>query len=96
LYATRFIWDIDKNKANIRKHGVSFDEAKTVFLDDNALVMSDEEHSDDEERFIIMGLSTNLRLLVVCHCFRDNDKVVRLISARKAIGKERELYGGAR
>jgi len=95
LYRTLFNWDDDKNKANIRKHGISFNEAATVFLDENALFMTDEEHSDYEERFIIMGLSANLRLLVVCHCYRGNDKVVRIISARKATGKENGLYGGA-
>ena len=94
MSGTLFIWDADKNKTNIRKHGVSFNEASTVFSDENAILVSDEEHSDSEERFIMIGLSANLRLLVVCHCYRESDTVIRIISARKAINKEDELYGG--
>ena len=96
LRGTLFTWDDDKNKANIRKHGVSFNEALTVFTDDNALFAPDEKHSDHEERFIIVGLSQNLRLLVVCHCYRESETIIRLISARKATNKESELYGGVR
>jgi uncharacterized DUF497 family protein len=89
-----FNWDEDKEKANENKHGVSFREAATVFRDLNALVKRDDDHSDDEERFIIIGLSENPRLLVVCHCYRESDTIIRIISARKATQKESAEYGG--
>ena len=88
----RFEWDPKKNTANERKHGVSFDEASTVFSDEHALLIEDPDHSDDEERFILLGLSANLRTLVVCHCYREAESVIRLISARKANRKERNEY----
>lgn len=88
----RFDWDERKAPANLRKHGVSFEEARTVFLDDFALVIPDVEHSREEERFIILGVSGNLRILVVCHCYRENDEVIRLISARKANRFEEKQY----
>jgi len=90
----RFEWDDTKNIANIQKHKISFVEAMTVFDDDNALYKPDMEHSYDEERFIIIGISVKLRLLVVCHCYRESDKVIRLISARKATKQEWNQYGG--
>ena len=90
----RFEWDESKNEYNIKKHGIPFVEAMTVFDDDNALYKPDADHSQEEERFIILGISKNLRLLVVCHCFRENDSVVRLISARKATKQEWNQYGG--
>ena len=68
----RIIWDEEKNQLNIRKHKVSFDEAKTVFYDPNGKIISDPDHSDEEDRFIILGLSKMLNLLVVCHCYREN------------------------
>lgn len=89
----RFEWDENKNRINLRKHGVSFDEAKTVFYDDDALVIDDPEHSEEEERFIILGLSTQANLLVVCHCCRESDTVIRIISARKATKTESRYYG---
>ena len=89
-----FEWDEDKNKVNIKKHGISFIEAMTVFDDSNAMYKPDVDHSKDEERFIIMGVSQKERLLVVCHCYRTSEKIIRIISARKAVKKERELYGG--
>jgi len=89
-----FDWDDKKNAANILKHGISFYEAMTVFDDDNALYKPDTSHSQDEDRFIILGLSTNPRLLVVCHCYRESETVIRIISARKATSSEREQYGG--
>ncbi|MCL1805004.1 MAG: BrnT family toxin [Clostridiales bacterium] len=89
-----FSWDDNKNNANIRKHGVSFVEAMTVFDDDNAMYKADVDHSAQEERFIIMGLSTNLRLLVVCHCYRESSTVIRIFSARKATRSEASQYGG--
>lgn len=90
----RFEWDPRKSAANQKKHGVSFEEARTVFSDSNALVISDPDHSDDETRFVLLGLSANLRALVVCHCLRDDGDTIRLISARKADRGERELYLG--
>ena len=80
----RFEWDKKKDAANRRKHGISFAEAKTAFLDENARVIPDPDHSDDEERFVLLGLSISVRVLVVCHCYRQRGEVVRIISARKA------------
>jgi uncharacterized protein len=88
----RFEWDSRKNRTNQRKHGVSFEEAETVFLDDNALLIDDPDHSDEEDRFVLLGLSSMLRLLVVCHCYRTGGDVIRIISARKADPSERALY----
>lgn len=89
-----FEWDASKASLNKKKHGISFDEAKTVFFDENAKVIHDPEHSDDEERFIILGLSVNMRMLIVIHCYRKNDRIIRLISARKATQKESTQYHG--
>ena len=91
---TIFEWDDSKNRINIQKHGISFNEAVTVFQDENALIISDDEHSKQEERFIILGLSHTPRLLVVCHCYRGEDSIIRIISARKASKHESEQYGG--
>jgi len=88
----RFEWDEDKNRENIKKHGVSFQEAQTVFLDENALRFFDPDHSRDEDRFIMLGMSFKLRVLVVCHCHRKNDTVIRIISARKADKHEAKNY----
>ena len=88
----RFEWDEAKAEANRKKHGVSFEEARTVFLDDDALMRPDEDHSADEDRFILLGLSGTLRLLLVCHCYREEDAVIRIISARKASRPERQQY----
>ena len=88
----RFEWDFDKDASNRRKHGVSFEEARTAFLDDYALLLADEDDADDEERFILLGLSALLRVLVVCHCYRESDDVIRIISARKANRAERRQY----
>jgi hypothetical protein len=79
---------------NINKHGISFKEAATVFSDKNAIKIDDEKHSQDEDRFVIIGRSSKLRLLVVCHCYKNNDKIIRIISARKAATEKIELYGG--
>jgi uncharacterized DUF497 family protein len=95
LYDHLFNWDTDKNIFNIEKHGIPFKEAATVFLDLNASVIQDEDASHDEERFNIIGISGNLRLLIVCHCYREDDDVVRIISARKATKTEEKHYGGA-
>jgi len=88
----QFQWDPRKSRANKSKHGVSFEEARTAFLDENARVISDDEHSEDEDRFILLGLSVELRLLVVCHCYRENHELIRIISARRATASERREY----
>ena len=90
----KFEWDENKNQANIKKHGVSFDEAEEVFYDFDAAILPDTAHSHGEERFIIIGFSRSGRLLTVCHCERHNGGVTRIISARKAENKEKNLYGG--
>ena len=89
-----FDWDASKASSNKKKHGISFEEAKTAFFDENALVIHDPEHSDDEERFVLLGLSAMTHLLVVCHCYRKHDSVIRIISARKATKKESSQYYG--
>ena len=89
----RFDWDRRKSAANERKHGVSFEEAETAFADEHGLLLDDPSHSQDEDRFILIGLSASLRALVVCHCYRQADEVIRLISARKATLSERRQYG---
>lgn len=88
----RFEWDEHKNRINKNKHKISFEEAQTVFYDTEALVIDDPEHSQEEERFIILGLSHRANLLVVCHCYRVSDTVIRIISARKATKTERQFY----
>ena len=88
----RFEWDKKKSRENKRRHGVSFEEAQTVFLDENAIRYYDPDHSHDEDRFIMLGMSFTLRVLVVCHCYHVNDTVIRIISARKANAKEATVY----
>ena len=87
-----FTWDENKNHINQDKHKISFEEVKTVFYDFEALVIDDPEHSEEEERFIILGLSKTANLLVVCHCYRKNEMVIRIISARKATKAETKYY----
>ena len=87
-----FDWDADKNLSNIEKHGVPFKEAATVFKDTAAVVIDDTQHSQNEERFKIIGHSANARLLMVCHCCRDEDSVIRIISARKSTKREQDEY----
>jgi len=87
-----FEWDGRKEKANFKKHGVSFEEARTAFYDENAIQFFDPDHSDNEERFILLGMSFRLRAVIVCHCFRENETMVRIISARKANGDEEREY----
>jgi len=89
-----FVWDANKYQENVEKHKVSFEEAKTVFYDPNAKVIYDPDHSKAEDRFIILGFSNLLRVLVVCHCYREDGNTIRIISARKATPKERNQYGG--
>ena len=88
----RFDWDDAKAASNRKKHGVGFEEAKSAFYDANARIIADLEHSQGEERFILLGLSDRLRVLVVCHCYRDNDGIIRIISARKANRSETRAY----
>jgi len=90
----KIIWDEVKNQENIMKHKVSFEEAQTVLYDPNGKIISDPDHSIEEDRFIILGLSSKLRLLVVCHCYKENDETIRLFSARKATKTETNFYGG--
>ena len=92
----RFAWDENKNKANRRKHGVSFEEAQAVFSDESAIEFFDPDHSEEEDRFLLLGLSFRLRVLVVCHCYRGSQGIIRIISARKATLKERTHYAGTR
>ena len=89
-----FSWDSRKNKQNIKKHGVGFEEAQTVFYDPKAVQYYDPDHSDDEDRFILLGLSARLHILIVCHCYREKESLIRIISARKADKKERKSYRG--
>lgn len=88
----RFEWDAAKSRQNVRKHGVAFEEAQTVFVDDRAIRFYDPDHSHDEDRFIMLGMSYKLRILVVCHCYRERDSVIRIISARKANRQEAKQY----
>ena len=88
-----FEWDENKNRINQSKHKVSFEEAQTVFYDERALVIDDPEHSLEEERFIILGMSAKANLLIVCHCCRSAESVIRIISARKATKNEASYYG---
>ena len=88
----RFEWDKRKERANVKKHGIFFDEARTVFYDENAIQFFDPDRSDDEDHFILLGISFKLKVLVVCHCFRESDTVIRIISARKADGDEENEY----
>ena len=90
-----FEWNRDKNLSNIEKHGISFKEAALTFFDPNAATINDTAHSQDEERFLLIGLSEKYRLLTVCHCYRDNEAIIRIISARKATKQEENKYGGA-
>lgn len=89
-----FEWDDKKAKSNLKKHGVSFEEAQTVFFDDMAIQFLDESHSEKEERFLMLGLSNKLRVLLIVHCFRESDFTIRIISARKATNKEMNEYSG--
>jgi hypothetical protein len=89
---TVFNWDESKNEANKKKHKVSFDEAITIFHDDRHIIKHDKKNSQDEDRFIALGISEKLRVLVVCHCYRESATVIRVISARKATAQESAVY----
>ena len=88
----RFEWADRKATANAKKHVVSFEEAKSVFVDERAQLIDDPDHSEDEDRFVLLGLSSALRLLLVCHCYRSEGNVIRITSARKATAKESRSY----
>lgn len=88
----KFEWDETKNCSNQKKHGVSFEEAQTVFFDDRAIEFYDDEHSEWEDRFLMLGYSFKLRMLMVCYCHRENDSQIRIISARKATNNEKKFY----
>ncbi len=87
-----FEWDDRKAQQNEKKHGISFEEAQTAFYDENARLTPDPDHSQDEDRYILLGLSAVLRVLIVCHVYRQNDEVIRIISARKATKREQQQY----
>ena len=89
-----FSWDDRKNRSNQKKHGVSFEEAQSVFFDDKAIEYFDPDHSENEDRFLMLGLSYHLRVLVVSYCLYDNDSEIRIISGRKATKKEQIIYRG--
>ena len=90
----RFEWDEAKSLENQRKHRVSFEEARTVFYDEDAIEFFDDDHSSHEDRFLLLGLSSRLRVLMICHCLREEGDMIRIISARKATPNERKLYPG--
>jgi uncharacterized DUF497 family protein len=87
-----FAWDRRKAQSNLVKHGVSFEEAQTVFLDENARLVDDPDHSAEEERFVLLGYSFQARCVIVSHCYRESNSVIRLISARRATAQEEEVY----
>lgn len=91
-----FEWDVNKEKQNVKTHGVSFSEARSVFYDEFALLFDDPDHSVDEERFILLGTNLKLNTLVVCHCFRRQDTIIRIISARNATASEENVYWSKR
>ena len=83
-----FEWDFKKNSQNRKKHGIEFEDAVSVFMDENAIIYDDIDHADDEERYIILGVDSKSRILVVVHCYRKSDTVIRIISARTATRNE--------
>ena len=87
-----FAWDDQKNQANIREHGVSFEEAQTAFYDPKARIIYDPDHSQEEDRFVLLGVSRKMRILVIPHTYRENDEIVRIISARKTLKNEQRQY----
>ena len=88
----QFVWDEQKYQINQKKHGVSFEEAKSVFFDEYARFLTDPDHSETEERYLLLGMSIQMRLLVISHCYREHDHVIRLISARPATRFEQQQY----
>jgi uncharacterized protein len=92
MQSLRFEWDEKKSRANQARHGVTFAEAQTVFFDENAVEFYDDVHSGWEDRFLLLGLSSKSRMVLVCHCYRESDSIIRIISARKATRNEQRLY----
>ncbi len=92
MHSISFVWDKSKATLNKRKHKISFDEAKTVFADQNARLIFDSEHSKGEDRFVLLGLSSSTRILTVIHCYHEEEEVIRIISARKATKNEQKQY----
>jgi uncharacterized DUF497 family protein len=92
MNSIKFEWEASKATSNIKKHGVSFEEARTVFYDEDARLINDPDHSEDEDRFILLGISSSLHVLIVCHCYRSEGNVIRIISARKATNSETRAY----
>jgi uncharacterized DUF497 family protein len=88
----KFEWEETKASSNLKKHGVSFEEARTAFYDEHARLINDPDHSENEERFILLGISSALRVLIVCHCYRSEGNFIRVISARKATKSETIAY----
>ncbi len=88
----KFEWDSRKALANLKKHGIAFEEAQSVFFDERARLINDPDHSEDEDRFILLGLSSSLHMLLVCHCYRREGEVIRIISARQATARESKHY----
>jgi uncharacterized protein len=91
----QFQWDEAKAAANLKKHHVSFEEAKSIFFDDLGVQFFDDDHSSDEDRFLMLGMSSGAKLLIVCHCERDHGATIRIISARRATKRESAFYRGA-
>jgi uncharacterized DUF497 family protein len=91
-----FAWDPRKAQSNLKKHGVTFEEAQTAFLDEYARLIDDPEHSEEEERFVLLGYSFQVRCLIVSHCYRESGSVIRVISARRATAKEEKVYWSLR
>lgn len=89
-----FEWNKSKAASNLKKHGVSFEEARSVFYDTEARLIEDPDHSEDEDRYILLGFSSTARILLVCHCYRADNNIIRIISARKATKKEAKYYRG--
>lgn len=87
-----FQWDDDKNRTNQKKHGISFKEAESVFFDDKAIQFWDEDHSEGEDRFLLLGMSYKMQILLIVHCYREGESIIRIISARKATKNESKNY----
>ena len=87
-----FDWDENKNRINLEKHGITFEEASTVFFDDRAILFDDPEHSIDEDRLLLLGMGETAKVCIVCHCYKESDTVIRIISARQATRKEEQRY----
>jgi len=96
MKSLEFEWDKKKDNTNKKKHGVSFNEARTTFYDEYAIQFFDPEHSEDEDRFILLGTSFNSNTLVISHCFREQETIIRIISARKADKDEEKFYWSKR